>query len=58
MHKVREGEEMNGNNDARMICKYLEGLTKEIRWLRLLVEEVVKAEYGRKGLEELEKEEE
>lgn len=48
---------MNGNNDVKMVCKCLDALTKEIRWLRLLVEEVIKAEYGRKGLEELEKEE-
>lgn len=44
---------MAASNDTRMICKSLDGLAKEVRWLRLLIEEVVKAECGRQNLEEI-----
>lgn len=53
---MRKGERavtMAASNDTRMICKSLDGLAKEVRWLRLLIEEVVKAECGRQNLEEI-----
>lgn len=46
------------SNDTKAICKELHDIAKEIRWFRELVEEVAKAELGRKALEELAYEEE
>ena len=39
---------------AKMICKSIDALVKEVRWFRLLVEEAMKEEAGRQELEELE----
>lgn len=46
------------SNDTKAICKELHDIAKEIRWFRELVEEVAKAELGRKAMEELASEEE
>lgn len=46
------------SNDAKAICKSINELTKEIRWFRMLVDEIAKAELGRRALEELAYEEE
>lgn len=46
------------SNDTKAICKELRDVAKEIRWFRELVEEVAKAELGRKALEEIAREEE
>lgn len=46
------------SNDAKVICKSINELAKEIRWFRMLVDEIAKAELGRRALEELAYEEE
>lgn len=46
------------SNDTKAICKSINELAKEIRWFRMLVDEIAKAELGRRALEELAYEEE
>lgn len=38
---------MDGDNDAKLICRSLDNLAKEVKWLRLMIEEVLKKN-GRK----------
>ena len=46
------------SNDTKAICKSINELAKEIRWFRMLVDEIAMAELGRRALEELAYEEE